>query len=302
MNNTSKSNRLIQAILMNDMTSLKDTLKRASTDNLINYSHDSETPLTLACQKGNSFIINQLLSHPKIDINLPNKKKNYPIHYLAKNPNLVPILNNLIERPDIDLTVVNGSNNILHYLVANNQFDLFEKILDKKLDFAMKQNNSLFTYLFKTNNVNAVKKLYELSQKHCDIILLTSHNKLDLLEGAISEHALSCIDFLLPLKLKSYQKKNHLGIYLAVEHGNLDLIKKLVHSEIGTIQNIRVGLNKAAKGSKIYEYLEEHLNILKEKSTLEQGMKKRLQHDMKHRVDEITQKNIVVDIKKKNKI
>jgi ankyrin repeat protein len=273
MNSLSTPNRLVQAILNNDVKSVKLILEKSASEKMINYCDMSETPLTLAIQKGNTFIVNALLDHSDIDVNLANKKGMRPIHLLASQASMLKSLDKIINHPKIDIGAFGSKGNVLHYLVESNQVEFLDIILEKNSHINMidmNQARSLFNIAFNNQNMKMVKKLYELSQIYPKIIRLEDSNqKMDILEQAINVYHVEAVDFILSLNLNSFKKRKHTAIVLAVEHGDLDLIKKLTHSSLGTEKNIQMAINKTAQGSVINQYLTHYLSILNEKSQLE---------------------------------
>lgn len=300
------TNRLTQAILANDIKTMKEVLKRDSTSNLINYYQGNETPLTLACQKGNQKLIEILLSHPDIDVNLPSKRGYYPLLLLSKHAtNHKQILSYFINHSQVNLTVSqNSGKNILHDLVFNGEMGLFEEVIKKEVNFNMKQCDSLFIESFKTKNIEAVKKLYELHFSYPEIILLTyDDNRQDLLESSVYFYHKEGIDFVLSLGEDILKKEKHFSIAYATEHGDLELVKKLSTSLIGNLQNLRLAQNKASCDSFIYQYLHEQINILKEKYLLEKNTKKYLKNMSKNSTENLEILPLMENIsKKKNKI
>lgn len=269
MNLNPAPNRLAQAILNNDVKATKTILEKSSTEKIINYIDFAETPLTLAIEKENPIIVNLLLDYPNIDVNLANKKGMTPLHLIAKKTTLKKCLDKIIEHPSIDFSIFNAQKNVLHFLVESGQIEYLDKILQKNINIDMSNSSSLFKIAFYNKNMDMVKKLYELSQYYPSIIQLEECNKIDILEQAVDFYHVEAVNFILTLNLKSFNKRKHTAIALAVEHGDLDLIKTLTHSCLGTQKNVSMAIHKCASGSVIHQYLSNFLTILKEKSQLD---------------------------------
>ena len=70
-------------------------INRRSNEDLI-------SPLEVACVAWNVEVVRRMLSHPSVDVNLPDKHGQTPLHVAAMN-GTVDILAELLKRKDIDV-------------------------------------------------------------------------------------------------------------------------------------------------------------------------------------------------------
>ncbi len=89
------------------------------------------TPLHIAIQKGNIDIVNVLLEHKDIDVNIQTIIVSPPLHFAIQNEK-IDILNALLAHKDIDVNLSSYTNiTPLYMAVQNNNFEIAKLLVNK---------------------------------------------------------------------------------------------------------------------------------------------------------------------------